>query len=142
MKTEDMIATAHITINAPVASVWEALTNPAMIKKYMFGTTVVSGWREGDKIVWKGEWKGKSYEDKGEILAFEPGRKLQYTHYSPMSGQPDIPENYHTVTILLTDKKETTYVVLTQDNNPTDEAREHSEEGWMTMLSGLKKLLD
>jgi uncharacterized protein YndB with AHSA1/START domain len=71
------IAKAAITINASTDKVWHALTDPGMIKKYMFGTTVISDWKEGSKIIWKGEWEGKAYEDKGKILLFEPKRSLQ-----------------------------------------------------------------
>ena len=65
-----------------------ALVDPAAIKQYMFGTTVESDWREGSSIVWKGEWQGRAYEDKGVILRLEPGRLLQYSHFSPLSGAP------------------------------------------------------
>ena len=41
MDTNNLIAQASKTIAAPVAAVWEALTNPALIKQYMFGTDVV-----------------------------------------------------------------------------------------------------
>ena len=74
--------------------------DPEAIRRYMFGTTVVSDWKEGGPIVWKGEWKGKAYEDKGVILRLEPERILQYSHFSPQSGLPDTPENHHTVTIV------------------------------------------
>lgn len=57
---KDLIAKASITINAPVAKVWEALVSPAMIKQYMFGTNVVTDWKEGSPIVWRGEWQGKA----------------------------------------------------------------------------------
>jgi uncharacterized protein YndB with AHSA1/START domain len=137
-----LTAKASTTINAPTAKVWEALTNPALIKQYMFGTNVVTDWKEGSPIIWQGEWQGKSYEDKGTLLKIEPKRVLQYSHFSPLSGQPDVPENYHSVTIELSGNGKQTTVTLTQDNNETDEAREHSEENWQMMLDGLKKLLE
>ncbi len=136
------IARASARIDAPVDEVWEALVTPDTIKRYMFGTTVVSDWQEGSPIVWKGEWKGKAYEDRGTILRFEPQRLLRYSHFSPLSGVPDTPENHHTVTIELAPEDGQTLVSLSQDNNPTDEAREHSENNWRTMLDGLKKLLE
>ena len=58
---DPLIAQAHVEINAPIAKVWAALVDPAMIKQYMFGTTVVSDWHEDAPIVWKGEWEGKPY---------------------------------------------------------------------------------
>lgn len=137
-----LIAKAHITISVPVANVWDALVNPEMIKQYMFGTNAVSDWKEGSPIVWKGEWEGKPYEDKGVILKLKPERILQYSHFSPLSGQSDMPEHYHTVTIELSPKGTSTMLMLSQDNNSTEEDREHSEKNWGMMLTGLKKFLE
>ena len=66
------IARVSATIEAPVSRVSEALVSPALIKRYMFGASVASEWKEGSPITWKGEWKGKAYEDKGVILRLEP----------------------------------------------------------------------
>ena len=137
-----LVAETSVTINVPVAKVWDALTNPEMIKQYMFGTDTVSDWKEGSSIVWKGEWQGKKYEDKGVILQLKPKRMIQYSHFSPLSGQPDVPENYHTVTVELSNDGVQTTVSLSQDNNDTEEAREHSEKNWKMMLDGLRKLLE
>jgi uncharacterized protein YndB with AHSA1/START domain len=137
-----LIARASVTINAPSEKVWDALVNPEAIKQYMFGTNVVAEWREGSPIIWQGEWQGKPYEDKGVILQFKPGRKTQYSHFSPLSGLPDKPESYHTVTIELSGEGYQTRVSLAQDNNPTEQARDHSEKNWGIMLTALKKFLE
>jgi uncharacterized protein YndB with AHSA1/START domain len=137
-----LVARASATIDAPVARVWDALVDPEAIRRYMFGTTVVSDWTEGSPIVWKGEWKGKAYEDTGVILRIERGRVLRYSHFSPLSGLPDTPENHHTVTIELVEQAGRTRVSLAQDNNPTEQARQHSERNWSAMLAGLKQLLE
>ncbi len=142
MEPKNLIAKAEITINAPVDKVWDALVNPSVIKKYMFGTTVICDWKEGSKITWKGEWQGKSYEDKGQILSFSPKTKLQYSHFSPLSGLSDLPENYHTVTIDLMPVGNQTSITLMQDKNATEQAREHSEKNWTMMLTTLKRLLE
>ena len=138
----NVIARASVTVGAPVAKVWDALVNPQTIKQYMFGTTVVSDWKQGSPITWKGEWKGKAYEDKGTILKIQPRRLLQYSHYSPLSGLPDTPENHHTVTIELSEEGAQTRVSLAQDHNASEEARQHSEENWRMMLDGLKKVVE
>ena len=139
---KNLVANASVTIDASSAKVWEALVDPQAIKKYMFGTNVFTDWKEGNAIVWRGEWQGKEYEDKGTILKFEPERVLQYSHFSPLSGQPDVPENYHTVTIELSGAGGQTTVTLTQDNNETEEARQHSEQNWERMLEALKKFVE
>jgi uncharacterized protein YndB with AHSA1/START domain len=137
-----LIAKASTTIQAPVARVWDALVNPATIKKYMFGTTVASDWKKGSPITFKGEWEGRKYEDKGVILDLQPKRKLAYSHFSPLSGLPEKPENFHNVTIELTEKGQQTLVALSQDNNANEKERDHSQKNWEMMLSGLKKLLE
>jgi uncharacterized protein YndB with AHSA1/START domain len=139
---KDLIAKAAIAIQSTKDKVWEALVTPAAIKQYMFGADVESDWRAGSAITWKGEWKGKKYEDKGVILRIEPGQTLQYSHSSPMSGTPDRPENYHTVTIRLTGSVATTEVSLSQDNNADEKARQDSEKNWKGMLERLKDYLE
>lgn len=142
MITANNIAKAETTINASADKVWNALTDPGMIKKYMFGTTVISDWKEGSKIIWKGEWEGKAYEDKGKILLLEPKKSLQYSHFSPLSGLTDSPEHYHIVTIDLEEKDKQTIVTLTQTNNADEKTKDHSEKNWKMMLASLKKLLE
>ena len=138
----NLIAKASVTINAPSRKVWEALVNPEAIKQYMFGTAVVSNWRQGSPIVWKGEWQGKAYEDKGVIFQLKPERILQYSHFSPLSGVPDTPENYHTVTIELSRVQNQTLLSLAQDHNSTEEERDHSAKNWEMMLTSIKALLE
>jgi len=138
----DLTAEASTTIHAPAASVWDALVDPAKIREYMFGTNVESEWREGGPITWKGEWKGKPYEDKGVILKMKSPRILQYSHFSPLSGQPDKPENYHTVTIELEENGPSTKVTLSQDKNATEEERSESAKNWSMMLDSLRKVVE
>lgn len=132
-------ATVSTTIISPVSKVWTGLTDPEAISQYMFGAKVSSEWKEGSPITWKGEWKGKPYEDKGVIKTFNPGQTLAYTHFSPLAGKPDAPENYHTVTIALAQEDQKTKVTLSQDNNNSPEEQKHSEGMWKNMLEGLKK---
>jgi uncharacterized protein YndB with AHSA1/START domain len=99
-------------------------------------------WKKGSSITWQGEWKGQTYRDKGTILAVVPFSLLQYTHFSPLTGEEDKPENYHTVTISLAEENGSTNVVLTQNGNKTEEARLHSEKNWTAMLAGLKQVVE
>jgi uncharacterized protein YndB with AHSA1/START domain len=138
----DFIAQASVMIKAPIEKVWKALMDPEASKAFMFGATVTSEWNEGDPITWKGEWKGKAFEDKGTVLRVEPQQLLQYSHFSPLSGQEDIPSNYHTITITLTEEDGGVWVALSQDKNETSEAKEHSEKNWKAMLEALKKYIE
>ena len=142
MITTNHVARAETVIFVSADKVWKALTDPDQIKRYMFGTTVISDWYEGSKITWEGEWQGKHYKDKGKILEFIPNKRLQYSHFSQLSGDDDVPENYHIVTIDLIKKEDHTIVSLKQDNNHTENAKHHSEQSWNMILGALKKMLE
>lgn len=137
-----LTATATTTINAPAAKVWDALVEPAKIKQYFFGADVISDFKEGSPIVYKGEFNGKSFEDKGSVLKVEPEKTLVCTHWSPLSGTPDSPENYHEVTYSLTPAGTSTQVSISQDNNGDEAEKQHSEQNWQMVLKNLKQFLE
>lgn len=141
----EVTAEAAIDVDASRHAVWRSLTDPQKIREYYLGAEVQTDWQVGSPITFKGEWEGRSYEDKGEILAFEPERKLAYSHWSPMGGKPDAPENYHVVEVTLDERNGGTRVTLRQSNlegGATDEDRanrEDYEKNWTQMLEGLKR---
>lgn len=137
-----IIAHSEIVVDATRDEVWNALTDPALIRQYMFGTEVKTQWKEGTPISWKGEWKGKRYEDKGMVLRVKPRELLEYSHFSPLTGQPDLPEHYHIVSIRLAEQGGRVLLTLDQDNNANDKARKHSEDNWQAMLQGLKSVVE
>jgi uncharacterized protein YndB with AHSA1/START domain len=137
--TANFVAKKQITVNASPDVVWRALTDPAMVRRYMHGTNMQTDWTVGSAITWKGEWQGKTYEDKGTVVAVEPKKLLKVTHWSPMGGSEDKPENYHTVTYELTEHGQETILTLEQDNNPSQEAANTmAEQNWGPVLDGLK----
>jgi uncharacterized protein YndB with AHSA1/START domain len=138
----NLIAQADVDIAAPPADVWEALTNPELIAEYFFGSKVETDWLPGHPISWKGEYEGKSYEDRGVVVEVEPARRLTVTHFSPMTGLPDKPENYHTITYDLAELAGTTKVSLSQDNNGDEAEAARATENWTSMLKGLKDTVE
>jgi uncharacterized protein YndB with AHSA1/START domain len=136
------VASAQCKIDAAPEEVWRALTDPALIKQYMFGSAVTTNWKPGSPITWQGEFEGRAYQDKGEIISFEPNRQLEVTHFSPLTGQEDRPENYHRVRYDLQPTNGGTSVRLTQDNSSSAEEAEHSAANWQMMLDGLKKVVE
>jgi uncharacterized protein YndB with AHSA1/START domain len=109
---------------------------------------VETDWQVGSPITWSGEWQGKAYSDKGKILALEPERKLSYSHWSPLSGTSDEPDNYHVIEVFLNEAEGGTSVRLTQSNQSgevTDDdrkARAEYEKNWRTVLEGLKRVVE
>lgn len=134
--------TTSITIHAPVANVWHALTDPAEIKKYLFGTDTVTDWKVGSPITFSGMWEGKSYQDKGTILEIEKEKMLKYNYWSSFSGTEDKPENYANITYLVEEKNDATVFTIVQDGIKTAEAREHSEQNWKMVMNALKELVE
>lgn len=133
---------ASITIDASASKVWEALTTADLIKRWFFGVDTDTDWGEGSTIVHRGDYQGRPYEDKGMILKVDPERLLVHTHWSPVSGLPDSPENYQEVSWALSERDGKTELTVTEINLPSEDAKTVSEQGWRTALTGLKELLE
>ena len=133
-----ILAKAQTEIEAPASRVWEALTDPDQIKEYMFGSKVETSWEVGSPITWNGEYEGRPYQDKGEVLTYDEPRELSVTHFSPLAGQDDKPENYHTLVYSLQENGGTTSLALTQDNCADEQEAEQFSANWQQMLDGLK----
>jgi len=139
---KDLTLTVSETIDAQKSTVWNALTDPAMIKEYFFGTETESDWEEGSSIIFRGSWEGHAYEDKGTILEIEEEKVLTYDFWSSMSGTEDKPENYATITYQLNIENGQTILAVTQQGFRDREAYDHSAESWKTVLSNLKNQVE
>ena len=137
-----LIAEAKITMNASAAKVWDAITNPEIIKQYLFGAEVISDWKVGSPIIYKGSYQGKAYEDKGVVLKAEPEKLLITTHWSPLSGTTDSPENYHKVSYEIVPQNGRMRLTISQDNNSSVEEQAQNAQFWQAALDSIKKLLE
>lgn len=136
-------ATRRITIIASAARVWAALTTPEIIKQYMLGTEVVSNWQKGSPLVYKGQWDGQPFEDKGVVLEIAPEKLLKTSFYSALSGLADRPENFSTITYELNAEADgRTTLTVTQDNQPTQAAADQAGGNWEMTLGQIKQLLE
>lgn len=135
-------AMVSIKINSDSATVWKWLTDPELIKQYFFGTQTETDWKKGSPIYFRGEWEGKKYEDKGTILDIQPGKFVKYNYWSSMSGTPDIPENYASVTYELNPGGNATILSIIQDGIETEEKKIHSEQNWIAVMGGMKKMME
>jgi uncharacterized protein YndB with AHSA1/START domain len=131
-------ATAQTDVAATPGRVWAALTEPEQIAAYMQGSQVTTTWQIGSPITWDGEYDGRSYQDKGEVLTYDEPHVLSVTHYSPMMGQPDEPQSYHTLVYTLTATGEGTHLEFTQDGCDSEEQAAQFSHNWQGMLDGLK----
>jgi uncharacterized protein YndB with AHSA1/START domain len=147
---EPLIIKNSITINAPAATVWDALVNPEKTKQYMFGCETVSEWTPGSELLWKGTYEGNEMVFvKGEILQIQPEKFLEYTAIDPNSDIDDTSENYLRVTYELIPVGEQTILNVTQGDYSTvaDGERRYQDsynngEGWNPILVEIKKLVE
>ena len=144
----EITASASVVVDRPRQQVWKALTEPDLVKQYFMGATVKTDWEVGHPITFSGKWKDKTFEDKGEILTFKPEKEMAFSHWSPLSGADDVPDNYHVVHIALADAGDGTKVTLEQSNlkggvTDADKAsRADYEKNWTATLEGLKKVAE
>ena len=140
MENAEHIVKKKIVINAKPSAVWDALTNPEKTKKYFFKCKVISDWKPGSTITFKGNlFFIINMEMKGEILKIEPENILQYTlanHGSP---------GFSTVTETLQYINDRTTLTITDDVGTEDGAEKRykkSVKGWDKILKGLKELVE
>ncbi len=139
---EKLSLSSSIQIKASALNVWDVLTNPEEIKKYLFGTETITDWKEGNPIKFKGIWEGKNYEDHGTILKIDNAKILQYSYWSSFSGRPDVLENYLIVTFELKKVKNKTILTLTNSNFSDEKSMEHSKQNWDTVLKKIKEIAE
>jgi uncharacterized protein YndB with AHSA1/START domain len=138
----DHVAHAETEISASPQQVWDAMTDPEAISRFMFGSKVETDWEEGSPITWSGEYDGRPFQDKGEILEVVENQRLRMTHFSPLSGEDDVPENHHTLDSRLEDRGASTRLTLDQDGNDSAEQAEQFAGNWQMMLDQLKKYVE
>jgi uncharacterized protein YndB with AHSA1/START domain len=134
--SEDHVARASFDIPASAGTVWDTLVDPEAT--WMLGARVTSTYAVGDPITFDGVWDGRPFQDHGEIVEVDRPRRLRYTHFSPLSGQPDVPENYHHLTFTLEEHAGSTVVSLEQDGNGSAEEASHATATWEQVLGALR----
>lgn len=128
-------------INAPLEKVWDALTNPEIVKQYFFGTELLTNWEIGSDIVFQGEWEGQKYKDPGKVLEYSHNEKLAYSYLSNWSGKEDKPENYLWVCYEVKPIDNGTELTISQTNYDEERAK-HSETNWASLIDGMKKIIE
>ena len=128
-------------INAPLEKVWDALTNPEIVKQYFFGTELLTNWEIGSDIVFQGEWEGQKYKDPGKVLEYSHNEKLAYSYLSNWSGKEDKPENYLWVCYEVKPIDKGTELTISQTNYDEERAK-HSETNWASLIDGMKKIIE
>ena len=137
-----MIISKSIDIDSDPSIVWDALINPEKIKQYFTGAETVTDWQIGSQIVFTHKYEGQVFKNKGVILNFDANRLLRYTYWTAFSNSEDKPENYTTITYLLTATNDKTNLMLTQTNFKSEEWYRNLETGWDVVLAKIKEIAE
>lgn len=144
--TERKTINKTVNIHAPAPKVWEALTDLAIMKKWIGETeiNIITDWQVGNPLILRGRLHGIRFENKGTVLQFEREKILQYTHLSSISRLPDQPESYSILEFRLTPlgNQNHTSLTLTVTNFPTETIYKHLAFYWNVTLEIIKKLVE
>ena len=144
-QTNEKIASKIVHINAPTSAVWETLTRPARMKKWMMPDTeidILTDWQVGNPFIIRGNLHGIQFENKGIVLQFEMEKILKYSHLSSTSRLADKAENYSIIAFELEPIENQTALTLTLSNFPTETIYKHLAFYWNATLEILKKMVE
>lgn len=141
---QQQVITKTISIDAPAAKVWDALTIPALMKQWMLDTEleIESGWEEGSPIIFRGDLHDSLFENRGVILKFRPHKIFEYSYLSNLSRLPDEPGNHCVITFTLNNLDGQTILELKLRNFVAETSYEHANFYWTTTLGILKKFVE
>lgn len=131
----------NITINATLSKVWQILTNHAIMAEWLgepdMEIEVHTTWQVGSPIIIRG-FHHVRFENTGRVTSFVTERKASFTHLSSISGLPDKPESYSTITFTLEPAGNDTVLALSIENFPTGNIRKHLEFYWRATIVTIK----
>jgi uncharacterized protein YndB with AHSA1/START domain len=134
-----------VSINQSPSQVWEYLTNPTLMKKWMgepeMNIEVVSNWKIGNSIHIKGFHNG-AFDNKGIVLQFDSPKILQYSHLSSASQLDDVTENHSIIIFRLTPINKNTLLKIQIENFPTESIQKHLDFYWQGTASVLKNIIE
>ncbi len=139
MKTSESV----VNILAPARKVWLALTVPHLVKQWQYGSDLLTTWEPGTPIIFRNEWDGQTFEQKGSVIEFTPPSRLKYSLFFPRPDLQDIPEHHFFMTYELTESGGVTALLFRQeDPRPSLPDESTGGEEGPDVLSQLKALVE
>ncbi|WP_300601584.1 SRPBCC domain-containing protein [Niabella sp.] len=142
---EETIIEKSVHINAGRQRVWNVLTAPDIMLQWMgdpeMELEVDTQWKVGAPLVIKGIHH-LPFENKGIVLAVDPGHRLQYSQLSSLSRLEEKADNYSVFEFLLTPEGTETRLSLTIKGFPTDTIYKHLAFYWNTAVFKIKRVAE
>lgn len=119
---------------------WQALTDPEIIRKYWFGVTQESEWKPGS--AWKMSFADGRLADTGEILEVDPPQRLVLRWRNEF--MPELKAEGETrATYVLEPVGDTVKLTIVHEiAKPGSKFIEKVSGGWPKVLASLKSLLE
>jgi uncharacterized protein YndB with AHSA1/START domain len=131
-----------IVLNAPVEKVWNALTQPELVKQWQYGSDLITDWKVGNEIRFRNEWEGQVFEQWGNVLEIVPNQKIKYSLFFPRPGLEDKPENYFIMSYVLSEENQKTKLEIIQEDNRPGAVQEEPQGEENPILQGLKAIIE
>jgi len=129
----------EILINAPIESVFSALTTSDAILNYFPLTAVESDWVVGGEVLYRGEVNGVAFTDYGVIEELTSPNHYAYRYWSDNHGTEKVAENYLTISYRLEKRSNGTLLMLEQRNIRSAALYElMNNQVWDYLLASLK----
>ena len=151
MQTEQNFTVKRsIIINATAEAIWNVLTNPDIIKQYLFESNVETDWKVGspisfsrDRLNTTAKPNGKIIKDKGQILEIKKGKLLKFSYWNSGEGYDDLPENYSIITYTI-ERENDHSLKLThcREKIPIEFEQKNHERYLPGMLENMKRLAE
>ena len=156
MKDEPLpgqLISESIRITAAPKQVWDAIMDPRAGKTWRTAH-FRTDWRIGAAIEIEAVIGAKRYRDKGRVIHVEPPSRLAYAYWSQVSGLPDVPQSYSTITMTLATEGTETVLTVTQQVPPSpvrrgdgweigaDSGAKHVAFYWRMTLPRLKQVVE
>lgn len=144
-------------IQSTADKVYQALTDPELIRIYMGGTGPQSDWQVGSPVRWKSDPSGEFEELGQRVLEAEPGRRLSYTWHTLQPMHRDLFDSDAEFEQARKERSRVTFdiepaevaemgvkLTITHDNfdSPDSTMLASVSGGWVMILSALKTVLE
>lgn len=131
-----------IVLNAPIEKVWNALTQPDLVKQWQYGSDLITDWIVGKEIRFRNEWEGQVFEQWGTVLEVVPNQKIKYSLFFPRPELEDKPENYFIMSYILSEENQKVKLEILQEDNRPGSIQEEPQGEENPILQGLKALIE
>ncbi|KAA5536421.1 ATPase [Taibaiella lutea] len=133
---------SSIIINTTQENVWNALTQPELVKLWQFGSELITNWEAGSPIKFRTAWEDKVFEQWGKVIEVHPYESIRYSLFAPRPDLEDKPENYFEMSYLLEPKDNGTMLTIVQHDNRPGAVQEDPQGAENAILQSLKQVAE